>query len=312
MIKILISAVLAIVLVSCNNNDKNKDKINDSIELSSISQTSCVFNINLDSVGYNEIRLSDFFKGVSYIPLETNDKALLGRINQFYMKGDTIFILDAAIAKSVVMYDKKGKYLGNVGEKGEGPSEYLEPTDFGIDNNDLYIIDYKRQRILFFSLPDLKYKSSMSLKYDMSGRSRYGCIENGHICTDIYYSSKIPAYLVHEIDTNSKIEKRWLSPLSYNRGYFSSTYFTGESFFSKTDVGVRYKHIASDSVMRIENGEMYAYLTFRYNERPSYNDIQNNSNNTLASLRSMGLFLILSIIRKAKNLFCFFLIEGII
>lgn len=272
----LVCIILGLSLAAC----QNKQPVNETtIELSPLNYECSTLNINLDSVGYDEnINLSSFFEEVSFIPLETNDHSLLGRINQFLMKGDTIFILDATLTKRVLVFDKQGRFLGQVGDVGEGPAEYREASDLGLSKDQLYVFDNRSQRILFYHLSDLKFSHAIKLGQRQNARSRYICVDDSsRIYTDVYFPGGASPYLIQEFDTNNRIINKWLSTDFYNRGYSSAVRFTGESFFHKTTVGIRFMHFASDSIMEIRDGSVYPYLAFQYYDRPSNKEIKNLS-----------------------------------
>lgn len=266
--------ILGLSIAAC----QNKQPVNEiTIELSPLNYNCSTLNIDLDSVGYEEtIPLSSFFDEVSFIPLETNDNSLLGRINQFLMKGDTIFILDATVARKVVVFDKYGRYLGQVGGVGEGPMEYRSPMDIGISQNQLYIFDNRDQRILFYHLSDFKFSHAIKLEQQQNARSWYVYVaDSSRIYTDVYLPGGPSPYLIQAFNAHNKVVDRWLSTDSYNRGFSSSLHFMGESFFHKTAAGVRFLHFASDSIMEIRADSVYPYLAFQYQDRPSIKEIKN-------------------------------------
>lgn len=233
---------------------------NDSVLIANLDTTECSKNMYLSS----------YFSKVCYIPLETNSTSLLGRINEMWVEGDTIFILDLAISRTLQMFDKSGKHLGVVGGRGKGPGEYSRPTDFGIDGDRLYLFDSDSQKILFYRLPDMNYSHSISIKSsDGFARSRYIAMEDEHLYADIYLPKEQGTYLVREIDKNNDIINKWLSVDLHNRGYLPNDYFTGESYFRKTGSNIRYYHFLMDTIMQINKGEMSPFLAIQYKKRPT-------------------------------------------
>ena len=137
----------ALCFISCQG-PKQKTVVQEETGVSSVLPGQDVLTVDLDSIAYEkQMPLSAFFKDVRYIPLETTRESLLGRINQLCMQGDTIFVLDGVMARSVLMFRKDGSYIGIVGSRGEGPSEYVAPTDCGIAGDQFYIFDSRKQCI---------------------------------------------------------------------------------------------------------------------------------------------------------------------
>lgn len=260
--------ILLLFFYSCQNNKKTEVVDTDSYL---VARNDSMFIANLDTAKCEKnIYLSSYFSKVRYIPLETNTKSLLGRINQMWVRGDTIFILDHTISRTLQMFDKSGKHLGIVGGRGKGPGEYSRPTDFGIDGNRLYIFDIASQKILFYQLPDMSYTHSFAIA-TLKGviRSRYIAMENEHLYADIYLPKEQKPYLVREIDKNNNVINKWLSVDLHNRGYLRNDYFIGESFFRKTENGIKYYHFLTDTIMQIHQSVMSPYLAIQYKKRPT-------------------------------------------
>ena len=227
----------ALCFISCQG-PKQKTVVQEEIGISSVLPGQDVLTVDLDSIAYEkQMPLSAFFKDVRYIPLETTRESLLGRINQLCMQGDTIFVLDGVMARSVLMFRKDGSYIGMVGSRGEGPSEYVAPTDCGISGDQFYIFDSRKQCILYYGLPDMKFSHAVTLKQQQNARSRYIGIDGNRIYADVYFPGTSPSYLIQELDSAA--------------------------------TQVVNKHLASDSVLAIGKNGIYPYLSFSYRDRPT-------------------------------------------
>ena len=80
-----------------------------------------------------ELDIYDIVDSISYIPFETSEKCLLGELQRTKRVGDFYFVEDA---KGLGVFGKYGRFLNEIGHKGNAPGEYLY-----MDN--LYV--YKRQ-----------------------------------------------------------------------------------------------------------------------------------------------------------------------
>lgn len=266
-IKFIVLGLFPALFLSCENSKKTEPNVESFL----VSRNDSVFIANLDTTECKKnIYLSSFFTKAHYIPLETNANSLLGRISELRTKGDTIFILDCVVSKTLQMFNLEGKYLGIVGRRGNGPGEYSAPTDFGIDGEHIYLFDSTARKIHFYQLPDVSYSHSVSIEAsDGFARSRYIGMEDGLLYADIYLPREQSPFLVRELDKNSQTIKKWLSVDLHNRGYLRNDYFTGESYFRKTENGIRYHHLLMDTIMQINQGEMSPYLAIHYKKRPT-------------------------------------------
>lgn len=75
--------------------------------------------------------LSNYAKDIQYIPLETRKEALIKNIRGVVVEKDKIYI--NSDAKSILIFDIKGKFLGKVDKCGRGPQEYISISSFQVD-----------------------------------------------------------------------------------------------------------------------------------------------------------------------------------
>ena len=98
----------------------------------SVEKVSAISNkqINITYKGKDRNRIvkaTDIFKNIHYIPLETNEVALLKPEPYCIVcRNNSIYILDNKNSgNDIHLYDFKGKYIRDIGRKGEGPEDYL-------------------------------------------------------------------------------------------------------------------------------------------------------------------------------------------
>jgi len=105
--------------------------------------------IFLDSEETKQLRLSNILHNERYIPLETNDNCIIGYINKIQIYDNVIYILDSFFSKKLFAFDLKGKYIHTISQKGHGPGEYIDITDFVISDNKIYILNGRTSIIEF-------------------------------------------------------------------------------------------------------------------------------------------------------------------
>lgn len=92
------------------------------------------------------LKASDLMEDLQIIQLENSDEALVGE-GRSWVFNDRIFIYSDGVVKQ---FDRKGKYLGKVGQKGQGPGEYtIAPYDFYHDekSGNTYMAQYNTRSI---------------------------------------------------------------------------------------------------------------------------------------------------------------------
>lgn len=97
--------------------------------------------IRADIDKMDNISIFDIFDKIEVIPLETTDKSLISGISKVIVHDDVYYVLDPGFATcKLIAFDKQGKFLFNIDDKGQGPDEYLDIADFDIDKYNQRII----------------------------------------------------------------------------------------------------------------------------------------------------------------------------
>jgi hypothetical protein len=102
-------------------------------------------------------------KNKKYIKLDgANEDYFFKGIGKISIVDDRIYILDRRL-KKLIIFDTTGTGIGCVGKRGQGPGEYLQITDFSInERGDVYFIDgtLDNDRLFVFD----KYRQFVSVK----------------------------------------------------------------------------------------------------------------------------------------------------
>ncbi len=107
-------------------------------------------SINIDiSNDFKNLNIDQAISEMKYIPLETTDNSLIGRIDKIIIDKGQIFILDQHFAKSIFVFDKQGKHSYTINKRGRGPKEYIRITDFIIKHDTIVIFDEFGKKLLF-------------------------------------------------------------------------------------------------------------------------------------------------------------------
>lgn len=89
---------------------------------------------------------------VEYIPLETNDEALIGSIDDVKVIDGLFFLLDKSVAKALFIYNEDGSFINKIVAIGQGPDEVNRINDFTInrERKELLISDLGKRRIFIY------------------------------------------------------------------------------------------------------------------------------------------------------------------
>lgn len=101
---------------------------------------------------YSEMYLSEISKSINEIQLETSEGSLLGFVSQVEYFNEKLYIRDTN--GSVLIFDIKGKFLGQLGGKGEGPGEYTRAYTISIDQDSGLIYLGSKNKIIVYSKDD--------------------------------------------------------------------------------------------------------------------------------------------------------------
>ncbi|MDL2255998.1 DUF4934 domain-containing protein [Parabacteroides sp. OttesenSCG-928-K15] len=106
--KVLVGLVCVCLLLSCQSN---------------VSKSEGEINIAAAMANPTELKASDYFTKVRYVPLETTDESILGNGAKIEILDDKVLVTTAQ--KQAMLFDKQtGRYLATVGHYGEGPEGY--------------------------------------------------------------------------------------------------------------------------------------------------------------------------------------------
>ena len=100
-----------------------------------------------------QVELSSISDSIYAVSLQTNDTCLISNIRDMLLYEDRIYILDMDAAK-VFIFDKQGKCLSVIDNRGEGPQEYISLSCFYINkqNETLVLVDNQKKKEHIYSL----------------------------------------------------------------------------------------------------------------------------------------------------------------
>ena len=229
--------------------------------------------------------LSSVASEIFYIPLETNDNSLLRGIapNIGYLNGNYV-INDG---DNIYLFDKDGKYIRQIAQKGGGPSDYLSIQNIVIDpaTNCFYLYSYNK--IIKFD-EKANYITHISTDFNQIR----GTIEffmrgvftprktmiMGLMNNVVQHDNAATVYNAVEIDTLGNIIKKFInhSPRYARQTSMQINSFNTSIYVSNNDV--RFLDFGNDTIFSVMDDFMKPYAVL---------DLGNNKANLILDLKTM-------------------------
>lgn len=154
-IEVLLVLVLSLFLLGCNKTANPDDRLSAGVDLLPVS---------MDQLN-NDRPLSHYISDYQLIKLEDTEAALVGVIDKLLMTESKFFILERFDNSQVTVFDKSGKFLFKVGNKGNGPGEFTIPYDMMLDEDDKVLRVLTVNKILTYSATDGSYIKSDPIEF---------------------------------------------------------------------------------------------------------------------------------------------------
>jgi len=129
--KSVITILLAHLLYACNSTTNDQTVV------------------PVDIKSFTQLSILDLAKDIEQIPLELTENSMVGNIGKIEFTANAIFIHDFNSSR-ILAFDNNGKFLRQIGKKGEGPGEFNYFNSFAVDEDqDLIYVAAKGKLILY-------------------------------------------------------------------------------------------------------------------------------------------------------------------
>ncbi len=275
-------------LLSCHNADRvdNKD-------------TPPLYCLKIDKPDFSSLKpmlLSEFVDSIGYVQLETTPDCLLPYDRSGIIYGDFLFMVDLF---SILQFDANtGKFLRQIGRKGQGPGEYVQVNEaIDKDNNIVYVKSPNRSSSLLSYNFNGDYLGDLQFVDDPEYPTFSNCfyslrlvyIDNQYAIFTASFMPKEQACQPFELIVydyrNKKIKHALANDMEgvYNR---FSVNINGLRTISRNDDGFYYKTFYNDTLysVDVEKGiEPYAIIDLGTRKYP-VDDIFDNRRVDLAKV----------------------------
>lgn len=132
--------LLSLFITSCVTNNEDDNKSQSVIDHLTFTNNE---NYPLRDIAYNTFNI---------IALETNDECLIRNIMEARPYLSYLYVLDNS--GTLFVFDRNGKFINQIGRKGNGPDEYLKLSSFFINKNEdrIVIIDDFKNKMYNYDL----------------------------------------------------------------------------------------------------------------------------------------------------------------
>lgn len=151
--------LLALLLTACERQEVEKENL------------LCIDLTQVIEAAVEPTSLDQWSHKVRYVPLETTDSTLIKYIQKIYFHDNKFLISHAG---RISVFDAEGRYLHDIGKKGNGPEEYADLFDLCLHGEKIYVQETPN-RIKVYDwdgkfTQDLRYPENVRGLYPLPGK----------------------------------------------------------------------------------------------------------------------------------------------
>lgn len=169
-----------------------------------IESNSEMIVIDLNKDVFKTIPYSFFVDSITYIPLETTEECLIGKIRDVIISDSIVFVLKDE-RNEILLFNNQGKYLRKIFHEGEGPGEYRVINQMSYNE--------KRQSLSISSHKIIEYDLYGNLKNEFTPpfyTVDLHLFDNGEYLLSRLESQDMPDILVALVDSSGNIVRELL------------------------------------------------------------------------------------------------------
>lgn len=191
--------------------------------------------------------LENFAEKVIKIPLQSTDESLLDDITDIVPYKEYLLVLNG---DKCSLFKQNGQFIAHLGNKGNGPQEYLRIEEAFAQNDTIYLYDSSKNRIHLFNLQG-KYVNSTILQEDMRHSRGTAMLPDGQIAFYLPDKGINSSWRILTIFDrcgtikDSIVMESKLSSISPINWYFK------ECSFTEYDGRIRYKYTFNDTIYNL-------------------------------------------------------------
>ena len=232
-----------------NDNDSSSQKV---IIEDNIAYYSIINNrISIDLDNLQKASLSDYFKNIELIPLETNNDVLIGSIRKYLIHQNNFYIFDGQ-QNILWIFDGNGKYVSKINKRGQGPGEYsliydmiLNPFTGNVDLlspfGSIYSYDLSGNHIKTIQVADQTSESVLRAVHRLEALD-----ESTYALLALYNSTFVNYFDI----VKNQITYQAYDLSETSEGYSTSTYYYRNQLFLSYSLDNEAYIIGNDSIVK--------------------------------------------------------------
>lgn len=110
--------------ISCISNDKKLDSTVNTIKIK---------DKDLDNPICISETKTQYFKSFYLIQLESDTNMLIGHVDKIILNDDRIYVVDSRVTYSIFIFNRQGKFINKIANRGQGNEEYINIRDAFFD-----------------------------------------------------------------------------------------------------------------------------------------------------------------------------------
>jgi len=248
---------------------------------------SCKKNSNDDGAKYHVvingspkdndiISITEFVDSVDFIKLETTNSCLIGRISKIIFTNNLLIIQDAKTA-SIFLFDRNGKFINSISNRGNGPGEYVSLTRVMFDSvsQQIIIYDSSSSKMIFYNTRGDFIKEINQFCESAVIRDIINLPNKNFLCYCHDYSEGYKHCGLWEVDSTGLFLKTYLNRM---HGYpFLLNEDNSYLYLISDGIGLCCGDV--DKIFHYRQDSLYEFLSYKIKNGTSIEDIKNNKDN---------------------------------
>lgn len=225
---------------------------------------------NIDYFSLSKSSLNNYMqsKKVDYILLKDSmEKAFFGRIDKVQIVNDYIYILDKRL-RILVVYNIKGESVRKVGKSGQGPSEYINITDFTVDSfGNICMLDGRLDKVLFYN-SEFRFIKEKKLPFEADILQ---LLDDGHLMFGL--SSWNQGVNRGDKIVVTDLELNVVNSFFRYDKYIDPAYWISDYQFAKTKYNIAYNQTISNDILLFDHkGQLKEIIRIDFGDKSLPNE----------------------------------------
>lgn len=238
--------IFALIIIALGCNSHNADKRTD-ISVEKNNKFKFPYNVKIPKPETDTLFISEISDSIKFIPLETNKKSFIKKIQKVKLYDSLIFIQDW---KNLLVFNSEGKFIRQIGRKGKGPGEYSWILNFDIYKDTIYLSTSIKNTLIKYTI-DGKFCEEINPRIDTEyfDISSSGIISFYNRYNGIVYFHNVKGKLID----STVVERN----VSFNRRIWSlgDSYF--KNYMQKTSSGLILSNYVNDTIWSLSNNKKH-------------------------------------------------------